>query len=714
MVNWNKVSEKDKITISHKIDDIIRQSNCIEEELFYCSRINCKDPINLEYIDKVFNFLKVVLFSSTEDFTFSNINVFKVIPGWNEYVKNLYADARKRFLKWKSKGKPLNGFYREVMRSTRKLFKNALEFCKTNEQDIRNKRMVDSFKKKRYKDFWNEVYKVKNNNDVLPSSIDGDNDFDCIANNFANKYKAVLDQKGNGESSALLCDLDLKDIKVGDVNLFSSRDIKNGLKMMKPGIGCDNIHTNHLLCSPDSFIDLIAKLFSACVLHGYFPLDMLKGIINPLVKDSHGDLTNSDNYRPVMLSSVFLKLFEYCLLEKINPYFSFNDRQHGFRPKHSTSTAGLLLKETILNYMHSGSSVYSCFIDIKKAFDSVNHRILLEKLIKSRIPLMFVNLIKFWYSHQHVSVRYGHALSESFLICNGVRQGGVLSGLFFNVYIDSILQEISNMKYGCKLGIMSANIIAYADDIVILAPSTFSLQLLIDKAHQLASYLELKFNKVKTKCMVFSSLKGKSYPVKSFTVERENIEFVTSFRYLGFMIKDNLRNNDDIDDKRNRFYKEFNCLLRKFHFVDKDILLYLFKQYCLQIYGAELWIRDNKSAGNLKQYSIGYHKAIKKILNVSTHESNHFVCQEAGVYIFDHYINMLKISAGIRFMTKSCDFIAKNFAFFTVSSFLLRDLYDILSNIYDLESLLENDKEAIMSRITYVQNHESQLRTSWD
>ena len=72
------------------------------------------------------------------------------------------------------------------------------------------------------------------------------------------------------------------------------------------------------------------------------------------------------------------------------------------------------------------------------------------------------------------------------------------------------------------------------------------------------------------------------------------------------------------------------------------------------------------------------------------------------------------MSAGIRFMTKSCDFIAKNFAFFTVSSFLLRDLYDILSNIYDLESLLENDKEAIMSRITYVQNHESQLRTSWD
>ena len=71
--------------------------------------------------------------------------------------------------------------------------------------------------------------------------------------------------------------------------------------------------------------------------------------------------------------------------------------------------------------MHCDSSVYSCFIDIETAFDFFDHRILLEKLIKSKIPLMFVNQIKFRYSHQRVSVRYSHATSESFLICSGVR-----------------------------------------------------------------------------------------------------------------------------------------------------------------------------------------------------------------------------------------------------------------------------------------------------
>ena len=375
MVNWNKVKEKDKITISSNIDDIITQSNCIENELFYCTCINCKDPKHLEYIDKILDFVKLCLFSSTEDYLFDNIKTFKAIPGWNEYVKDLYTNARKKFLKWKSKGKPLTGLYRDVMRSTRSLFKNALHFCKVNEDEIRKEKMVNSFKNKKFKEFWNEAYKVKNNNDVLPSKIDGDNGYDNIANNFAKKYKSIYNQKDNRISSAALFDLDLRDIKVSEISLFSLKDIKRSLKMLKPGIGCDNIHTNHLLYSPDSLLDLISKLFSACVIHGYLPVDMIKGMINPLVKDPYGDLSNSDNYRPVMLSSVLLKLFEYCLLEKISPYFSFNDRQHGFRPKYSTSTACFVFRETMSNYIHSGSSVYFCFVDVSKAFDSVNMKL---------------------------------------------------------------------------------------------------------------------------------------------------------------------------------------------------------------------------------------------------------------------------------------------------------------------------------------------------
>ena len=78
-------------------------------------------------------------------------------------------------------------------------------------------------------------------------------------------------------------------------------------------------------------------------------------MINPRVKDKYGDVSNSNNYRPVMSSSVFLKLFEYCLLQKIEKSIKLNDRQHGYRSNYSTSTACYVLKETVLNYTMSNS-----------------------------------------------------------------------------------------------------------------------------------------------------------------------------------------------------------------------------------------------------------------------------------------------------------------------------------------------------------------------
>ena len=136
-----------------------------------------------------------------------------------------------------------------------------------------------------------------------------------------------------------------------------------------------------------------------------------------------------------MISSVFFKLFEYCLLFKMKEFVELNDRQHGFREKYSTSTACFVLKETIFEYTRSNSNVYACFLDISKAFDSVNHEILMAKLLKLGIPYTYVNMIRYCYSKQYVKVRYQNNYSDEWLVCNGVRQGGVLSGFLFNIYI---------------------------------------------------------------------------------------------------------------------------------------------------------------------------------------------------------------------------------------------------------------------------------------
>ena len=80
-----------------------------------------------------------------------------------------------------------------------------------------------------------------------------------------------------------------------------------------------------------------------------------------------------------------------------------------------------------------------------------------------------------WYSTQKACVRWGSALSDSFFITNGVRQGGILSPLLFNVYMDALSSSLSNTPIGCSIGGVMVNHIMYADDLVIISPSAKGL-----------------------------------------------------------------------------------------------------------------------------------------------------------------------------------------------------------------------------------------------
>ena len=378
MVNWHRLSEKDKEAIRKKIELLIVQSELLDHDLYYCMSVGCENKSHHKSIDSIYENIRELLLISTNEFSVSYKKLYNIVPGWNEFVKDLYTEARNAFKTWMIKGKPLEGACRDIMRAARANFKQALNYCKENEESIRNRRLADNLKNKNYKDFWSEVHKTKGKNDIVQTMIDNENEDIDIARNFAQKYKSILNKNNTKVSSATDVNVDLSDIRIGHmINLFSVTDIKEAMKCLKPTIGHDNIHTNHLLLAPDILAEVLAKFFTACVIHGYLPPDMIKGIINPIVKDIHGDLSNSDNYRPVMSSSVLLKLLEYCILQKISGHMRFNDRQHGFRSKYSTVTACLALKETVFHYINSDTPVYSCFIDFSKAFDNVNHKILI-------------------------------------------------------------------------------------------------------------------------------------------------------------------------------------------------------------------------------------------------------------------------------------------------------------------------------------------------
>ena len=344
---------------------------------------------------------------------------------------------------------------------------------------------------------------------------------------------------------------------------------------------------------------------------------------------------------------------------------------------------------------------------MSKAFDRVDHEILCSKLIERGFPNIFVSLISNWYRNQNVKVSFNGEHSKEWKITCGVRQGGILSPLLFNVYIDSILNKISKEKIGCQIGIQKSNIIAYADDIVIMAPSMTGLKYLIDVLDEEVNRIKLKINFNKSECIKFTRQSNQHLIDKFIKIGENNIKFVSEVKYLGYYIDFNLCNETDIRNNLNSFYKQFNCTLRKFSKLDSDVLLKLFKTYASQFYGSPLWFRNFKCTKILKQFAVAYHKAIKKILKVSYGSSNHDCCEILNLLTFNHFINFSKIRFVYRIFTNCCDFIQSNYMFLKSNSMILNDVNDILKRVYGVNTdLLSNDLDAIQSRIIYIDRRE--------
>ena len=184
-------------------------------------------------------------------------------------------------------------------------------------------------------------------------------------------------------------------------------------------------------------------------------------------KDKKGNVSDTDNYRPIALTCVISKVLELLLLERYRNLFLTSHNQFGFKDKLGTDMCVFTLKQ-VLDYCHSLSSpVYVAFMDASKAFDKVNHFHLLSKLIERDLPIIIVRLLYFWFRSQRFIVRWGNCVSQSFNAQNGVRQGGIGSPIFFNVYLDSLSTILNNSCTGCMVNNCLGNHLLYADDSIL-------------------------------------------------------------------------------------------------------------------------------------------------------------------------------------------------------------------------------------------------------
>jgi arginine exporter protein ArgO len=186
-------------------------------------------------------------------------------------------------------------------------------------------------------------------------------------------------------------------------------------------------------------------------------------------------------------------------------------------------------------------------------------------LIIRKLPAVIVRILINFYTSNFVRVQWCGVVSDYFLAINGVKQGGVLSPVLFCVYIDGLLMALSNAGVGCYIGNNFVGALAYADDIVLLAPSASALRRMLAICENYANEYSITFNASKTKCLVVLPSNRRSLLAYlrdcTFYIGDNPIEYVDSFAHLGHLITNQLTDNADILKRQTDFVRKVNNLL---------------------------------------------------------------------------------------------------------------------------------------------------------
>ena len=241
------------------------------------------------------------------------------------------------------------------------------------------------------------------------------------------------------------------------------------------------------------------------LIEGIFPSELKIAQVLPLFKNNDPMLFN--NYRPISLLPFFSKLFERLMynrlivfIEKHHLLYQF---QFGFRKNHSTFMALVILLEKITEALDNSEFAICILIDFRKAFDTVEHNILLQKLYHYGIGGNALQWFNSYLSNRYQYVNYNNTSSDMKLITCGVPQGSILGPLMFLLYINDI-SSVSSILFS----------ILFADDTTLFYSSK-NLQELSDVINnELSKMMEwlnanrLSLNIDKTNFMIFRP-KGK-------------------------------------------------------------------------------------------------------------------------------------------------------------------------------------------------------------
>ena len=321
---------------------------------------------------------------------------------------------------------------------------------------------------------------------------------------------------------------------------------------------------------------------------GVFPDSMKVAKVVPLFKSGQNNIFT--NYRPVSLlpqfSKILEKLFNKRLDKFVNKYNILSESQYGFRENRSTSLALMELTEDLAQALDDRMHTIGVFIDLKKAFDTIDHKILLNKLYHYGLRGKANDWIKSYLEHRKQYVKIENVESDYMDVVCGVPQGSILGPKLFILYINDMCNVTKYLKF--ILFADDTNLFCSGHDINKLS------KMVSDELYKLKDWFavnRLSLNINKTNYMVFSNRRY----VADVRIQicNVNISRVNVTKFLGVLIDDKLTWKEHIELVKTKVSKGIFLLNRAKHVLKSDALLTLYNSivlpymnYCCEIWGS--------------------------------------------------------------------------------------------------------------------------------
>ena len=366
----------------------------------------------------------------------------------------------------------------------------------------------------------------------------------------------------------------------------------------KHTIGHNGISMKIVKLLEQNFTDALTLIINQSLNSGVF-LDSLKiAKILPIYKK--GDDFIFDNYRPISILPAISKLFERVVYDQLYTYFITYKllyfSQHGFRKLHSTETASLEFIDKIMQHLDNGKSPIAIFIDLSKAFDTIDHNILLHKLEYYGIKGIELKWVSSYLSNRMQYVSYKSTSSSLLPISTGVPQGSILGPLLFIIYMNDICFSSSKFKS-----------VLYADDTSLESPlcnfnfspglnnSDVSLYINseLQKIYNWLCVNKLSLNTAKTKYLIFRfpQVSVNTLPKLNLKINNIEIEQTSKFNFLGVTIEETLSWKSHTNIICNKISRTIGIMKKMSSYVPKNVLLTLYNSLILPhlYYGTLVW-----------------------------------------------------------------------------------------------------------------------------